>query len=190
MLSFSPYHLIASVEMTTNLDQLRFPVGKFVAPDIWTKEDLIRWMAEIAVLPGQIGMLMQRLSEEDLDTAYRPGGWTVRQVIHHLPDSHMNAYLRFKWTLTEEHPTIKPYDEELWAKLPDTAKTSPHVSLTLLDALHHRWVVLLKHMTEDDWQRTYYHPGSQKTYYLGQVCAMYAWHGRHHAAHIELVLNH
>ena len=123
------------------------------------------------------------LTPEQLDTPYRPGGWTVRQVVHHVPDSHINSYVRFKLALTEEEPTIKPYDEARWAKLADTATTPVEVSLTLLDSLHSRWVPLLQSLTEADFARQFRHPE------LGMVrldrnLALYAWHGKHHVAHI------
>ena len=128
---------------------------------------------------------MHGLTEAQFDTPYREGGWTIRQVVHHLPDSHLNAYLRFKLALTEDNPTIKPYDGARWAELPDTAGTAVGVSLVLLESLHRRWVVLLKAMTEPDWSRTYFHPDQNKSLALGNVLAMYAWHGKHHLAHVN-----
>ena len=127
---------------------------------------------------------MRGLSDPQIDTPYRPGGWTVRQVVHHVPDSHLNAYLRFKLALTEENPTICPYDEQRWAQLPDTMGTPVGVSLMLLEAVHRRWVVLLTAMQESDWSRTFFHPEHQKAFRLDYVLAMYAFHGRHHVAHI------
>jgi hypothetical protein len=124
------------------------------------------------------------LTEAQFDTPYRPGGWTVRQVVHHVPDSHLNAYLRFKLALTEENPTIKPYEEARWAELPDTAGTQIGVSLVMLEALHRRWVNLLRSMSEEQWGRTYFHPDQNKSLRLDGVLAMYSWHGKHHTAHI------
>ena len=123
------------------------------------------------------------LSDGQLDTPYRPGGWTVRQVVHHVPDSHLNAYCRFKLALTEQNPTIKPYDEAAWAKVADTARTPPGVSLTMLDALHTRWVILLESMTAADFGRPLKHP-EKGSITLDWMLQLYAWHGRHHAAHI------
>jgi hypothetical protein len=124
------------------------------------------------------------LSEEQLDTPYRPGGWTVRQVVHHVPDSHMNAYVRFKLALTEEAPTIKPYAEARWAELPDTRLTPPEVSLTLLDNLHERWVNILRNMTPEDFERRLQHP-EKGLLTLDAMLSLYSWHGRHHVAHVN-----
>jgi len=124
------------------------------------------------------------ISDEIWDTPYREGGWTVRQVVHHVPDSHMNSYIRFKLALTEAEPTIKPYDEAAWALLSDSGNTPPDVSLTLLDCLHRRWVVLMRGMSEADWKRTFRHPELGPVS-LEQNLALYAWHGDHHIGHID-----
>ena len=164
---------------------LRYPIGEPVLPD----EALDRgartaYLAQLAMLPDQVRAAVAGLTPAQLDTPYRPGGWTVRQVIHHLPDSHLNAYTRFRLALTEDNPTIKPYDEAGWADLPDVAATPPAVSLALLEALHIRWVRLLRHLTDAQWERTFFHPGTQTTFTLDQALVLYAWHGRHHLAHI------
>ncbi|MCA8830866.1 YfiT family bacillithiol transferase [Hymenobacter pini] len=175
--------------MEASTPDLRYPIGHPVLPD----EPLDRgartaYMAQIATLPDQVRAAIAGFSSEQLDTPYRPGGWTVRQVLHHLPDSHLNAYTRFRLALTEDNPTIRPYDEAAWAELPDVATTPPAVSLALLEALHIRWVKLLRGMDEMQWQRTYFHPESKRTFTLDQVLVLYAWHGRHHLGHIaELV---
>jgi hypothetical protein len=163
----------------------RYPIGKFVwiAGDT-TAEQRSGWITEIAELPVKFRGVVQSLTEAQLDTPYRPGGWTVRQVVHHVPDSHLNAYIRFKLALTEDNPTIKPYEEALWAELPDTKATLIGVSLVMLEALHRRWVNLLRSMNEEQWSRTYFHPDQQKSLRLDGVLAMYAWHGKHHTAHI------
>ena len=167
------------------MNDLSYPIGTFsltevsVAPD--ERAGLITAIAE---LPAQFRSAVQGLSEAQFDTPYRPGGWTVRQVVHHVPDSHLNAYVRFKLALTEENPTIKPYEEARWAELPDTAGTQIGVSLVLLEALHRRWVVLLKSMSDEQWSRTYFHPDHQTSLRLDAILAMYAWHGKHHTAHI------
>lgn len=167
------------------MNDLSYPIGTFsltevsVAPD--ERAGLITAIAE---LPAQLRSAVQGLSEAQFDTPYRPGGWTVRQVVHHVPDSHLNAYVRFKLALTEENPTIKPYEEARWAELPDTAGTQIGVSLVLLEALHRRWVVLLKSMSDEQWSRTYFHPDHQTSLRLDAILAMYAWHGKHHTAHI------
>jgi hypothetical protein len=169
----------------TAAPDLRFPIGQPVLPD----EPLDRgahtaYIAQIALLPDQVRAAVTGLTPAQLDTPYRPGGWTVRQVIHHLPDSHMNSYTRFKLALTEENPTICPYEEQLWAELPDSQATPVAVSLALLEALHIRWTFLLRNLTDAQWQRTFYHPGSKRTFTLDQALVLYAWHGRHHLAHI------
>ncbi|HEV8357810.1 MAG TPA: bacillithiol transferase BstA [Gemmatimonadales bacterium] len=166
------------------MSDLRYPIGKFGVEGEITAERRAGWIAELAEVPAQLRAAVKDLTEVQLDTPYRPGGWTVRQVAHHLPDSHLNAYIRFKLALTEDSPTIKPYAEARWAKLPDTAGTPVGVSLTLLEALHRRWVVLLKAMEEGQWARTFFHPEQEKFLPLDRILGEYAWHGRHHVAHI------
>ena len=162
---------------------LQYPIGRFSFPDSTTAEERQTWIQEIARAPQDLRAAVARLSPEQLDTPYRPGGWTVRQVAHHVPDSHMNAFVRFKLALTEDRPTIKPYDEARWALLPD-ARLPIEPSLDLLEALHARWVGLLASMSDQDFQRTFVHPESG-TWRLDQYLAQYAWHGRHHVAHIK-----
>jgi hypothetical protein len=161
-----------------------YPIGKFTLEGEITPARREGWIAELADAPAELRAAVYRLTDAQFDTPYRAGGWTVRQVVHHLPDSHLNAYLRFKLALTEDNPTIKPYQEARWAELPDTAGTQVGVSLVLLEALHRRWVVLLKALGEAEWSRTYFHPDQKKALKLGAVLAMYAWHGKHHVAHI------
>ena len=165
------------------MTDLRYPVGKFVADPTVTTDKRKAWIRQIAEAPAAIRQAVQGLSEQQLETPYRPGGWTVRQVVHHVPDSHMNAYCRFKFALTEDNPTIKAYDEAAWARVADTARTPPHTSLSLLDALHHRWVILLESMTASDFARSLQHP-EHGAIGLDWMLQLYAWHGRHHAAHI------
>ncbi len=162
----------------------RYPVGKFEAPTGSVSEQQRKeWIAAIEETPKRLREAVKGLNESQINTAYREGGWTVRQVVHHVPESHMNAYIRFKLALTEDNPTIKPYEEDKWAMLPDIS-TPIEVSLQLLDSLHVRWVNLLKLLKEQEWKRTYHHPAMGKTLPLEQVLAQYAWHGRHHVAHI------
>jgi hypothetical protein len=162
---------------------LRYPVGKFNFPDVVRPEDRTKFVEQIAETPARMQAAVAGLADRQLDTPYRPGGWTVRQVVHHVPDSHLNSYVRFRWALTEDEPIIKAYYEDRWAELPD-ARTAPvELSLLLLDSLHRRWVALLGSLTESDWKRSFRHPE------LGPVtleknAALYAWHGRHHVAHI------
>jgi len=163
-------------------EDLRYPVGPFSKPVSLSPGERRADIAEIATTPAKLRAAVAGLTEAQLDTAYRPGGWTVRQVVHHVPDSHLNAYVRFKLALTEDHPTIRPYDQDLWARLPDSSGPID-VSLSLLDAVHRRWVVVLNAIADTGWSRTFYHPESGDLR-LDQVLAMYAWHGRHHVAHI------
>jgi uncharacterized damage-inducible protein DinB len=167
-----------------NLEALKYPIGGFIPPKDTSLAMRSHWIEDIAHLPSQLRTAVVGLSENQLETPYRPGGWTVRQVVHHIPDSHMNSYMRFRLALTEDNPTIRPYEEQLWAELPDAAHGEAELSLDLLDMLHKRWVVLLKAMTESDYQRTFVHTASGKTSSLGTTLAMYSWHGRHHLAHI------
>lgn len=162
----------------------RYPVGKFEFPQQVTAADRARWLDELAALPAKFRAALAGLSEQQLDTPYREGGWTVRQVAHHLADSHLNAYTRVKLALTEDTPTIKPYDQEAWAKLPDTQRTPLAVSLTLLEALHARLVTLLRALTPEEMQRRFRHPELGTTISIEQLLAMYAWHGRHHSGHV------
>jgi hypothetical protein len=162
---------------------LRYPVGKFNFPETVSPDERARFVGEIAEAPFRLREVVKGLGDSELDTPYRPGGWTVRQVVHHVPDSHLNSYIRFRWALTEEEPSIKAYHEDRWAELPD-ARTAPvEVSLKLLESLHSRWVGLLRSLTEPDWKRTFRHP-SLGLLRLEQNAALYAWHGRHHVAHI------
>lgn len=161
----------------------RYPIGKFHFEGPLSENQKKDSIEAIAQAPANLRAAVKDLSPEQLGTPYRPEGWTVRQVVHHVPDSHLNAYVRFKLTLTEEEPTIKPYAEDRWAELADTHTTPVEVSLTLLESLHDRWVRLLRSLGKDDWKRAFRHPE------LGEVSleknlALYAWHGRHHVAHI------
>jgi uncharacterized damage-inducible protein DinB len=170
--------------MQTNLDQLKYPIGKFSRPAFISPADISKWIDEIENLPKQLRQAVENLSNSQLDTPYRPEGWTMRQVVHHLPDSHINSYVRFKLALTEDNPTIKPYMEECWAELPE-AKVAPiEVSLDLLEAVHKRWVLMLRNISAEQWKRTFFHPESKRENKLDEVLAMYAWHGIHHLAHI------
>jgi len=161
---------------------LRFPVGKFQRLDNITDAQRRGFIDAIAETPARLKAAVAGLNDQQLDTPYRPGGWTVRQVVHHLPDSHLNSIVRFKLALTENEPTIKPYDEARWAELAD-AKAPIDVSIQLLEALHGRWVLLLNSLTPEDWQRTFRHP-ERGTMTLNDTLQLYAWHGRHHVAHI------
>ncbi len=161
----------------------RFPIGRFDRSAPITPEQIPALVEQVADVPARVRAAVEGLAHAQLDTPYREGGWTVRELVHHLPDSHMNAYVRFRLALTEEEPTIKPYDEAGWAELED-ARTAPvEVSLALLDALHDRWTRLLRAMRPEDFQRTLRHP-DHGVMRLGSMLALYAWHGRHHTAHL------
>ena len=162
---------------------LRYPIGKFSPVSNPTQEQRRKLINEISRAPAKLRAAVSGLSEKQLNTPYRPEGWTVRQVVHHVPDSHLNAYVRFKLALTERQPTIKPYDEKLWASLEDVRKTPVETSLSLLESLHERWVVLLRSLAAGDFARTLQHP-ELGIMTLDALLAMYAWHGRHHVAHI------
>ncbi|HYI07758.1 MAG TPA: putative metal-dependent hydrolase [Thermoanaerobaculia bacterium] len=166
------------------MNDLRYPVGPFQRRDELNPDERRAMIDTIAAAPARMREAVAGLSEEQLDTPYRDGGWTVRQVVHHVPDSHLNAYCRLKLALTESEPTIRPYDESLWAELADSRNTPTEVSLTLLESLHARWVGLLRSMTNEDFRRTFRHPEHQGTPTLDWLLAMYAWHSRHHVAHI------
>lgn len=169
------------------MSDLRYPIGKFEWRPAENEEQMAKrrehYIGVLAKLPSQMRAVVRGLNPEQLDTPYRPEGWSVRQVVHHVPESHMNAYIRFKLALTEDQPTIKPYREDAWAKLPDVAITPIEVSLQLLAALHSRWVDLLGTMKPEDFARTLNHP-ERGTLTLDQMLAMYAWHSEHHLAHV------
>ncbi len=165
------------------MSDLRYPIGKFTFDGSSTEADRQKFIDDIEQTPAKLGAAVQGLSQEKLNTPYRPGGWTVRQVVHHLPDSHLNSYVRFKLALTEDEPTIKPYYEDRWAELQE-AKTAPiEVSLVLLDSLHKRWVLMLCSMKSEDWKRSFRHP-DLGVVSLEKNVALYSWHGRHHVGHI------
>jgi uncharacterized damage-inducible protein DinB len=161
---------------------LRYPIGDFQRVENVTDTQRRAFIDAIAGTPEKLKTAIARLNERQLDTPYRPGGWTVRQVVHHVPDSHMNSYVRFKLALTEDEPTIKPYDEARWAELAD-AEAPVELSLLLLENLHKRWILLLNSLTPSDWQRKFRHP-ERGTMTLDENVQLYAWHGRHHVAHI------
>ena len=165
------------------MSDLRYPIGKFERVSSLTAPQRAACIDQVAAAPAQFRRAVTGLTPAQLDTPYREGGWTVRQVAHHVPDSHMNAYLRFKFGLTEDSPAIKTYEEKDWAKTPEVAATPVDVSLSLLDALHARWVTLLRAMTPQQFARTIKHPDMGPTS-LDTMLALYAWHGRHHTAHV------
>jgi hypothetical protein len=161
-----------------------YPVGRYNEPATITPAQRGAWLDDVAGTPAAMRAAVSGLSPVQLDTPYRDGGWTVRQVVHHVPDSHMNAYVRFKLALTEDVPVIKPYDQARWAELPDSTATPIEVSLALLDALHARWVRLMRAMSPADFARRFRHPEHDRIFTLDGTLGLYAWHGRHHVAHI------
>jgi uncharacterized damage-inducible protein DinB len=165
------------------MTDLRYPLGRFQMKEQITEQEREKFIEEIASTPARLRAAVAGLSSEQLDTPYRPEGWTLRQVVHHLPDSHLNSYCRFKLALTEDEPLIKPYDEAAWAELKDSFDTPVEVSLSLLESLHFRWVILLKSIAEEDFKRTFRHPEIGLVR-LDQNVALYAWHGPHHTAQI------
>jgi hypothetical protein len=169
--------------MQLDLEALKYPIGKFTIPQTLDAEAIQQAVQQIADLPKELFQAASSLTPAQLDGPYRPGGWTVRQLLHHCADSHENAFFRFKHALTEENPSIKPYDEGAWANLPD-ATLPAELALDMLRLVHAKWVHLLQHMTPADFARTYYHPEKQRAQTLAEVTLMYAWHGKHHLAHI------
>lgn len=162
----------------------RYPVGRFKYEGDSSREAIDASIAEIELLPQRLRESIAGLGEAQMNTPYREGGWTPHQVVHHVADSHMNAYVRCKLALTEDSPAIKPYDEALWADLPDVKALPVDVSLSLIDALHERWIALLRAIPDADFERGYIHPDHGRRVPLREVVALYAWHGRHHTAHI------
>lgn len=176
-------------EVTTGMTHdLRYPIGQFEHEGPVSDQDLERWIAQIEALPAQMRQAVAGLSDEQLDTPYRPGGWTLRQVAHHVPDSHLHCYIRFKWALTEDEPLIKAYDEALVAELADSRTAPIAPALDLLSALHVKWVALLRSLTRRQLSRRFVHPVSGPSE-LARTVGSYAFHGRHHLAHLTTTID-
>lgn len=169
---------------TSDLELLKYPIGKFIAPEIYTDAYILEKINEIADFPGKIKSETILLINEQLDTQYRPEGWTIRQVIHHCAESHMNCYIRIKWALTENNPVIKYYHEDLWSELNDSLTMPIAPSITLLEGLHYRLAYLMKSLSKIDLEKSFIHPEHGKEFKLKEIIGMYAWHGNHHLAHI------
>jgi hypothetical protein len=169
-----------------NDEALKYPIGKFTPQEAYTKQALDQCIQRIESLPSRMEAVVKNFTPKKLETAYREGGWSARQVVHHVSDSHMNAYIRFKWALTENTPLIKAYNEKLWAETPEV-KMDPHLSVNLLKALHVKWVALIRSLTSAELQKEYIHPETQRHFRLDRLVAMYAWHGDHHLAHLKIV---
>ena len=161
----------------------RYPIGKY-EPKPFSETQKEEWLNDIKFLPQTLENSIHNLDETQLNTSYRDGGWKVKQLVHHVADSHINAYCRFKLGLTENNPAIRPYEEKLWAELNDIETVPINVSLTLLHALHARWHATIRNLSDDDWNRTVLHPQHNRTFTLWHFLGMYAWHGKHHVAHI------
>ena len=170
--------------IATEIENLKYPIGKFLPPREYSEKMFDEWIQTIEDLPKKLRKEIQHLNGEQLDTPYRDGGWTVRQVVHHLADSHMNAYIRFKLAMTEDLPTVKPYFEGRWAELEDAKNGPVEISLSLLEALHKRWVYFLRTLNEKDLKRKFHHPETKKDNELRLILALYSWHSKHHLAHI------
>ena len=172
--------------MNDTVDQLRFPTGKFSPQESYSSDEIASNIERIACLPQKIESVFRNLSPRQLETTYREGGWTARQVLHHIADSHMNAYIRIKWTLTEETPVIKAYDEKSWATTPEIAE-DPLVSVNLLKALHVKFCILLKKISPADMTKAFVHPETKKQVSIERMIALYAWHGEHHLGHLNII---
>lgn len=166
------------------LEKLRYPIGHFIAPEKYTSAYLSDKISEIASFPERIKNEVSLLTDEQLDTAYRPDGWTIRQVIHHCTDSHINCFIRIKWALTEETPTIKFYHEELWGEMHDNTTMPIAPTLYLLEGLHFRLAYLMSNLSENDLQKSFIHPANNKEFKIEEIIGTYAWHSNHHLAHI------
>lgn len=174
--------------MTIDLEKLKYPIGKFDPPKTITEIQLKDWINQLANLPQELAAISFGLSDDELANQYRPDGWTVRQVIHHLADSHINAYTRVKLTLTENRPEVRPYDEVAWAELTDGKTGDINLSIAIIKSIHERLVTLLNSLNFEDFQRVYYHPAAKQEYTLAYLVGNYAWHGKHHLAHIKSTL--
>lgn len=171
--------------MESNIEHLKYPIGRYEKPASYTSQQLKEWTSVLQALPSWMDACIENLDEHQLQVPYRDGGWTIQQVVHHVADSHMNAYIRLKLALTEDNPVVKPYAEAAWAELPDTRVVPVNVSVTMLHAMHRRMVAVLQHMQPSDWERTYFHPEHKRNFPIWEVVAMYAWHSRHHTEHIR-----
>ena len=168
-----------------DLEKQKYPIGRYTKPDSYSAESLKEWISTLEALPMWMDACIENLDHVHLQMPYREGGWTIQQLVHHVADSHLNAYIRLKLALTENTPAIKPYDEKAWAELPDTQLVPVNISVTLLHTIHRRMVVLLNNLQPSDWERTYFHPEHQRNVPIWEMVAMYAWHSRHHTVHIK-----
>tara|TARA_B100000678_G_scaffold265585_1_gene249816 strand:+ start:1602 stop:2153 length:552 start_codon:yes stop_codon:yes gene_type:complete len=170
------------------LERKKYPIGKFESPNAIQDDLFSSWVRSMETLPSRLEEVVSSISMDQLDSQYRPGSWTVRQVIHHLPDSHLNGYTRMKLALTEDNPTIKPYDENGWSLLTDVQTVDVQVSLDLLKNIHTRWIALIKGLNSAEMKRTFYHPANKVKVSVAEQVGLYAWHGEHHLSHIKAAL--
>ena len=176
--------MISSANINT-MEELKYPIGKFELPPVISEDILAEWIAGIASFPARLKDEVEHLTDEQLDTPYRPGGWTIRQVVHHCADSHMNSFTRLKLALTEDEPTIKPYFEARWAELDDARKMPVGPALEMIEGMHERWVFLLRSLSEAQLARTFIHPEHGKEFRVDESTGAYAWHCNHHLAHVR-----
>ena len=179
-----PYPIDSNEESAEDDSALRYPLGKYRPVNDPSDQQLNDYIGDIAALPEQLRRAVEGLEKVQLLTPYRPGGWTVKQLVHHIGDSHLNSIIRFKWTLTEDNPTIKAYSQVDWAETPDVPSTSVETNLRFIEALHKKWVSLLGSLSTADWKKTFVHPETGKQISLSWLVGLYAWHGKHHVAHI------
>ena len=178
------------MKLPFNLELLKYPIGHYNPPANITQDTIQDWIEQIRIFPMRLYELTTEITEEQYQWCYRPGGWSIRELIHHCADSHMNAFLRLKWSLFEENPTIKPYNEQDWVTSQDVTLAPINTSLSLLDGLHERWVVLLSSLSNDQLKRGYFHPESNRFISLDTYVGSYAWHCEHHFRHMLLALDH
>ena len=169
---------------TTDMEKLKYPIGRFIKPNIYSEEIIEKYINTIELFPEQLKKEVNLLTESQLNTHYRPGGWTIKQVVHHCAESHMNGFIRLKLTLTENKPIIKPYNQDLFAELSDVKNSSIESSLKILEGVHFRWVVILRYMDKNSFEKSYFHPEYNKEFSLNESTGSYAWHCNHHLAHI------
>lgn len=172
-----------------NIEKLKYPIGTFKIPENISKEDITLWITQLKSFPERLKQAVLPLSDKQLDTPYRPGGWTIRQVIHHLADTHMNIFMRVKLALTEDHPIIKPFQQDAWVELSDSLYYPIEPSLKILEGIHERLAYLFENLTEDDLKKKFTHPGYNKVFTIEQVIGLFTWHGNHHLAHITNSIN-
>ncbi|MBK6822228.1 MAG: putative metal-dependent hydrolase [Saprospiraceae bacterium] len=172
-----------------NLEKLKYPIGKWSAQEVVDLDLIKKWIGDIAMLPSNLSDILNRIEPIDYELTYRPGSWTVRQLLHHIADSHINAYIRHKLAVSEQTPTINPYNEVLWAEMADVKEVDIKVSLNLLEAIHQRWTVFLNSLNQADLEKSFYHPGHKRFITISESIGMYSWHGKHHLSHIKLALD-